>query len=189
MTTTRSNPQLTLRPQDVVVLLRLSLEAGPVPTYAVLAQELRLTASEIHAAVERSIQAQLARKDSAGKPRVVRDALRQFLTQGARYAFPATRGGLSRGMPTGYAAEPLKSKIVQPNEPPPVWPSKDGTVRGEILYPLYPTVPDAATRNPALAERLALFDAIRGGSARERALATQLLDALLAPLPEVSHES
>jgi hypothetical protein len=48
-------------------------------------------------------------------------------------------------------------------------------VRGEAFYPLYPSVPDAAARNPALYELLVLFDAIRGGSPRERALALPML--------------
>ena len=42
-----------------------------------------------------------------------------------------------------------------------------------------PLLPDAATRNPALYELLVLFDAIRGGSPRERAIALQLLDERL----------
>ena len=57
----KSNPQVVLRPQDLVVLLRLSMEKGPAPTYAALASELNLTASEIHAGVERAVLAQLAR--------------------------------------------------------------------------------------------------------------------------------
>lgn len=175
----KSNPQVILRPQDLVVLLRLSIGSGVAPTYAELASELNLTASEIHAGVERAVLAQLARKDSAGKASVVREALRQFVLNGARYAFPATRGGMARGMPTGYAAPPLADKIVQPNEPAPVWPHKHGTVRGETLYPLYPTVPEAAGRNPALYELLVLFDAVRGGSPRERALALAMLDERL----------
>jgi hypothetical protein len=173
------NPQVVLRPQDVVVLLRLALlEPGAFsPPYAALASELGLTASEIHAGIERAVAAQLARKDKGGKPSVVRDALMLFLQYGARYAFPATRGEATRGTPTGYAAPPLKDKIVQPNEPAPVWPFKSGAVRGMAFYPLYPTVPEAASRNPALYELLALFDAVRGGSARERALALELLNA------------
>lgn len=171
----KSNPQIVLRPQDLVVLLRLALEPGAAPTYAVLASELGLTASEVHAGLGRATIAQLARKDKAGKPSVVRDALKLFVEHGARYAFPATHGGITRGMPTGYAAPPLKDKIVQPSELAPVWPHKNGTVRGEAFYPLYPTVPEAAGRNPALYELLVLFDAIRGGSARERALALELL--------------
>lgn len=157
------------------MLLRLALEPGAAPTYAALASELGLTASEIHAGLERATIAQLARKGKAGKPSVVRDALKLFVEHGARYAFPAIHGSATRGIPTGYAAPPLKDKIVQPNEPPPVWPHKNGTVRGVAFYPLYPSVPEAAGRNPALYELLVLFDAIRGGSARERALALELL--------------
>lgn len=179
MANAKSNPQVTLRPQDLVILLRLSLESGLAPTYAMLGDELRLTASEVHAAIGRAVMAQLARKDEAGKASVVREALRLFIQHGARYAFPATHGGATRGMPTSYAASPLKEKIVQPNEPIPVWPYKHGTVRGVAYYPLYPTAPEAASRNPALYELLVLFDAIRGGSPRERTLALDLIDQRL----------
>lgn len=172
----KSNPQIVLRPQDVVVLLRLSLERGPAPTYANLADELKLTASEIHAGVERAMAAQLVRKDAAGKPAVLLEPLRLFVQHGVRYCFPATRGEMTRGLPTGYAAPPLLTQIVQPNEAPPVWPYKAGTVRGVAFYPLYPTVPEAAARNPGLYELLALLDAVRGGSPRERALAITELD-------------
>jgi len=48
------------------------------------------------------------------------------------------------------------------------------------FYPLYPTVPMAAEKNPALYELLVLFDAVRGGSPRERALALPMLDERLA---------
>lgn len=176
----KSNPQVVLRPQDLVVLLRLASEHGVSPTYAALGSELGLTASEVHAGLERAVLAQLARKDQAGKATVVREALRLFVQHGARYAFPAIRGEMTRGLPTGYAAAPLKDKILQPNEPPPVWPYKHGTVRGMAFYPLYPSVPEAAARNPVLYELLVLFDAVRGGSARERAIAVQLLDERLA---------
>ena len=175
MSRAKSNPQIALKPQDLVVLLRLALTHGETPTYAMLAAELGLTASEIHAGLERATLARLARKDSAGKPSVVREALKLFVMHGACYAFPAMRGEATRGLPTSHAAPPLKDKIVQPNELPPVWPHKDGTVRGMAFYPLYPTVPVAAGRNQALYELLVLFDAIRGGSPRERALALELL--------------
>jgi hypothetical protein len=91
-----------------------------------------------------------------------------------------------RGMPTGYAAPPLSKIIVPPAaalEPPPVWPDAAGTVRGSVLYPLYPSVPIAALRLPALYELLTLFDALRAGSARERALARTMLADCLAREP------
>ncbi|MBK8963130.1 MAG: hypothetical protein IPM75_08625 [Candidatus Competibacteraceae bacterium] len=111
----------------------------------------------------------------------MREALRLFVQHGARYCFPATRGSLTRGMPTSYAATPLKDRIVQSADPVPVWPYKNGTVRGFAFYPLYPTVPDAAERNSAPHELLVLFDAVRGGSPRERALALEMLDVRLKP--------
>lgn len=180
MPTHPSNPQINLRPQDLLVLLRLALGDKPMASYAALATELGMTASALHASVGRCVQAQLARKDEDGKPVAMHEMLRLFLQHGARYAFPATRGGLTRGWPTAHAAEPLRSKIVQSNEPPPVWPAKDGPVRGTTFYPLYPSVPKAVKSNPALYEVLALFDAVRGGSPRERALALPMLEQRLA---------
>ncbi|MBR7747763.1 hypothetical protein [Undibacterium baiyunense] len=179
MTAVKTNPQIILRPQDLVVLLRLSLENGPAPTYASLADELCLTASEIHAGVKRAEAAQLLFKDEAGKAIVIKEALRLFVQHGARYAFPATRGSESRGMPTSYAAAPLADKIVAGSGVLPVWPYKGGSARGFAFYPLYPSVPQAAMRNAALYELLVLFDAIRGGSPRERALAIGMLDERL----------
>lgn len=175
----KSNPQMVLRPQDLLVLMRLALvqpQEG-APAYAALASELGLTASEVHGAVERATAAQLATKDEAGRPCVRLEPLRLFVEHGARFSFPATRGPMTRGVPTGYAAAPLNTLIrAHASEPPPVWPDKDGAVRGETLHPLYPTASQAARRNPALHELLALFDAIRAGSPRERALAVQELD-------------
>ena len=179
MARAKSNPQVVLRPQDLVVLLRLALERGPAPTYATLAAELEMTASEAHAAVERAVAAQLAYKDAGGKATVILTALRAFVQHGARYCFPAVRGSLTRGLPTGYAAPPLNELIVAGSDPLPVWPHKNGTVRGMAFFPLYPSLPEAAARNPALYELLALFDAVRGGSARERALAFDLLEKRL----------
>jgi hypothetical protein len=179
MARTASNPQPVLRPQDLVVLLRLALEPGSPPSYSALAADLGMTASEVHAAVERAVVAQLAVKGADAKATVVRAALKLFLQHGARYCFPASRGGMTRGVPTGYPAAPLKAQIRPGTEPPPVWPSKNGTVRGLALHPLYPSVPEAAARNPALGELLAIFDAVRGGSARERTLAVALLEERL----------
>lgn len=180
MARSKANPQVVLRPQDVVILLRLALSGEAMPTYAALAAELGMTASEVHAGIERAVVAQLAAKDAGGKPRVLLPVLRQFLQHGARYCFPATRGSLTRGLPTGYAAAPLDQAIRAGADPVPVWPDKAGTTRGIALHPLYPSVPGAAARNPALYELLALFDAVRGGNARERALAIDLLDKRLS---------
>jgi hypothetical protein len=110
---------------------------------------------------------------------VVKAALKEFVLHGARYAFPATLGATTRGMPTGYAAAPLSSMLSQPEELPPVWPDPQGTRRGVAFYPLYPTAPRAARNDTRLYECLVLLDALRGGAARERQIALKLLDERL----------
>jgi hypothetical protein len=70
--------------------------------------------------------------------------------------------------------------VSQPNELPPVWPDAEGNKRGVTFHPLYPTAPLAAPKDRLLYEFLALFDALRGGAARERQLAARLLCERLA---------
>ncbi len=76
-------------------------------------------------------------------------------------------------MPTGYAALPLRELIIQPDEPPPVWPDPEGQVRGYEFSPLYSSVPRACEIDHRLYELLALIDAIRDGRARERKIAIE----------------
>ncbi len=180
MAGSKSNPQLSLRPQDVVVLLRLALDKDRPPSYAVLAQDTQLTASEVHASVKRCIMAQLIHKGENAKPCVLLEPLKLFLVHGVRYCFPAIRGEMTRGLPTSHAAPPLAGIIVPGQEPVPVWPDKNGTTRGMTLQPLYPTVPAAAAKNPQLYELLALTDAVRSGSARERSIAQKMLELRLS---------
>jgi len=169
---------MILKPQDLVVLLKLVALGSQGWTFQRLAVELSISQSEVHAAVRRVVAASLmTQASSAGRP--VRAALLEFLVHGAKYAFPPKRGELTRGVPTGYAAPPLDKLIGGSSEPPPVWPYAEGKVRGYALAPLYRSVPEAALRDPALYELLALVDAIRDGRARERSLARQAIEQRL----------
>lgn len=171
---------MILKPQDVVILLKL-VALGPEPwTYQRLAVELSISQSEVHAGVRRAVAARLMSDATTAGGRPVLQTLAEFLIHGVRYAYPPERGALVAGMPTGYAAPPLNKVIVQPNEPPPVWPYAQGSVRGYSFAPLYPSVPAAAARDPKLYELLALVDAIRDGRARERNLAAKELQSRLA---------
>jgi hypothetical protein len=165
-----------LKPQDVVVLLKLSVLGGEW-SYPSLAQALGMSASEVHNAIRRATDSGLM---NPATKRPDRQALVEFLVHGLRYVFPAERGGITRGVPTAYAALPLKDRISAGDEPVPVWPDPEGQVRGEELRPLYRSVPGAARRDPALYELLALVDSIRAGRARERALAAEELRKRLA---------
>ena len=171
----RSNQQLVLKPQDLYVLLALLTSAEDRPTYARLAERTGLAASAVHASLKRAVVAGLALIRD-GRPLVLRPQLKEFVLGGAKYAFPAVLGRVGRGIPTAYAAEPLKSVIAASTDPVPVWAHKSGKARGVSLAPLYPTIPEAAPRDANLYAALALFDAYRSGQARERAAAQKLLE-------------
>lgn len=172
---------LSLKPQDVCVLLKIALlHRGPW-SYGQLSLELGMSASEVHAGVKRAAHASLIRLDDGwGAPEV--NALEEFLVHGLKYAFSPVRGGLTRGVPTAHAAPPLRGLFPAPPGPPLVWPDADGNVEGFGFSPLYKSVPFAAKRDPRLYELLALVDALRAGDCCEPARLRQALRARLRPL-------
>jgi len=161
-----------LKPQDLVAAIYLSLHEGPW-TYPALSAALGLSASEAHAAVKRAQASGLVNLHTR-KP--MKAELLEFLLHGVRYVYPVQRGALTRGLPTSHAAPPLNGRIMKSaNDATPVWPDPQGKVRGEAWAPLYPKAVDACRRDESLYEILALVDAIRGGRARERAIAADEL--------------
>lgn len=161
---------MSLKPQDVYVLLKIVAAECSRPPYARLAVDLGMSASEVHASIKRSQTARLVCGIESNNS-VNLAALEEFLVHGLKYAFPAERGQFTRGLPTSYAAEPLRRKIAQGSDPIPVWPYQYGQRRGITLLPLHRSAPDAALRDHAFYEYLALADALRDGRARERKLA------------------
>jgi len=170
---------MSLKPQDLLVVLKIVALQGGDWAYGRLALELGMSPSEVHAAVKRLLAARLMLPDESGAPQPAFRALEEFLLHGLRYAFFPERGALVPGMPTAHAAAPLNTQILADGEPPPVWPDPQGSVRGYALAPLYPSAPHAARQDAALYELLALVDALRDGRARERALAATLLQQRL----------
>jgi hypothetical protein len=116
-------------------------------------------------------------RDGAIRPNMA--ALRAFLINGAPYAYPAVRGELTIGFPTGHAVPPLSDRLQAAADSAPVWPHPEGTTRGEALLPLYEKLPIAARDDRELYELLALFDSLRIGQAREREMARALLESRL----------
>ena len=144
------------------------------PPMSVIATQLTISPSEVHGALGRLQFAHLVHgNELRNRPNIA--ACEEFLLHGVKYAFPAERGSVTRGMPTSYAAPPLNSEIAPGDELPPVWPWRDGQVRGIALAPLYKTAPFAALRDPRLYELLSLVDALRDGRARERKIAEREL--------------
>ena len=158
---------MALKPQDVMVLLKLIAINKLSWKYNELAVELGMSPAEVHAAGKRSLAAQLAVKREGHLVPNIRN-LEEFLVHGLRYAFYPVRGESTRGMPTLFGASPLAERIVHAAEPLPVWPDPEGSAFGSSFLPLYKSAPRAAKADAALYELLVLVDAIRGGNARER---------------------
>tara|TARA_R110002073_G_scaffold245044_10_gene407656 strand:+ start:5564 stop:6067 length:504 start_codon:yes stop_codon:yes gene_type:complete len=165
---------MSMHAQDVVVALKLAFAPEGL-SYAALADELGLSASQVYAAVKRAEGAGLL---VAGSRTVNKQALIEFLVHGLKYVFPAKRGPIVRGMPTAHSAPPLNETIIDDGTPV-VWPDPKGTVRGESIEPLHKGVPKAAKLDERLYQSLSLIDAIRTGRARERKIAAQKLTAMI----------
>jgi len=163
---------MILKPQDVVILLKL-IAIGKAPwSYGPLAVSLWMSPSEVHAGVKRTIAARLASKR---KDRAIPNArnLEEFIIHGLPYVFVPELGEVTRGMPTSYAGPPLSSLFDASDDLPPVWPDKSGEVKGQAFSPLYKSVPQAAREDDTLYALLTLVDAIRGGRAREKSMAVE----------------
>ena len=169
-----------MKAQDILIILKIQCLVdqgeGDVPaswSQRQLADTTGVSLSQVNAACRRLEGAGLL---SPGNRKVIRASLLEFLVHGLRYIFPVQMGSVTRGMPTGYAGEPLKSEfLLSEDELVPVWPDAQGSVRGLSFEPIYRTAPAAARKDQRLYEYLVLIDAIRGGRARERARAIEIL--------------
>ena len=164
-------PLRGMRPQDIAILLKIvSLNKTPWKTTD-LASQLYISQSEISQALHRNWSAGLL-DDS--KKNVHKKSLVEFLIHGVKYVYPQKPGPIVRGTPTAHSAPPL-SKMIQSSGDVYVWPDEEGTVRGEMIQPLYPNVPKAAKADHTFYELLALVDAVRVGKSRESKIAADEL--------------
>jgi len=163
----------SLKPVDVLILLKLVANGDQPWSYARLSGEIGVVPSQISNSLRRCERARLLERSDS--PRPYRPHLTEFLIHGVKYCFPAATGSLTRGIPTSYAAPPLSSLLNPTDDPPPVWPYSHGEVRGIGLTPIHRAAPEAALKDGKLYQLLALVDAIRTGRARERELAAREL--------------
>jgi len=163
--------QNSMKPQDIVILLKIIALNNDNWQQLPLAFSLRMSQSEVSQSVARSKFAGLL--DDTGK-RVMRQALVDFLQYGLAVVFPVKPGAIVRGIPTAHSAAPLNQKINSGEKY--VWSFAMGNVRGHGITPLYTSVPQAAMEDERLYELLSLVDALRVGKARERNLAFQELN-------------
>ena len=160
----------SMKPQDVVVLLKVIAVNNDNWQQIPLAYSLKMSQSEVSQSVARSKFAGLL--DDSGK-KVMRQALYDFLQYGLAVVFPAKPGAVVRGIPTAHSTAPLNREINSGEDY--VWPFAKGNVRGHGITPLYATVPQAALDDEQLYALLALADALRVGKVREKNIAVQEL--------------
>jgi hypothetical protein len=163
---------LSMKPQDIVVLVKLFLLQNAEWSMTGLAESIRLSASETHAAIGRLTVSALL-DTLTRKPN--RAAMEEFLLRGMKYVFPATIGAQERGMPTAHSAPFWKGKIIFDEADIYVWPYENGKNKGIAILPLYKTAPLAAECDTRLYDMLALLDVIRVGRKRELKIAEEEL--------------
>ncbi|MFN3378782.1 MAG: hypothetical protein ACK41O_04955 [Runella zeae] len=192
-----------MRPQDIVIMLAivagsklpnawedssvLSQDKGlespekfslsrrltiPPPNNKSIATSLQISEAEVSESLRRSSYAGLI-LDLKHK-QISKKALLDFILYGLKYVFPARPGSLVRGIPTAQSAPVLNKLIVSDEHF--VWEYAEGKVRGQLIEPLYPTVPAIVMNNSNLYGLLALVDAIRTGSSRTVRLASEELE-------------
>ena len=168
------NSKQNMKPQDIVLLLKIVSLNNTSWNQSTVAEELGISQAEISESVARSKNSGLL--DSKGKT-VMKYALSEFLQYGIRYAFPQKPGAVVRGVPTAHSASPLNQKIQSDEKY--VWAYAKGNTRGQSIEPLYSSVPEAALKDEKLYELLAITDAIRVGRTREKEIAVEYLKKYL----------
>ena len=100
-----------MRPQDVVILLKIATLKDKVWNGKNLYTTLFISPSEVSESLNRSMIAGLL---DAGKRKLMRQAFLEFLEHGLKYVYPQQPGALVRGMPTAHSAPPIKQNYSKP---------------------------------------------------------------------------
>lgn len=164
--------KLHLKPQDIVVLLRVLTWPGESWTYDRLGESLQMSSSHAYYALQR---AEFCRLYDVERDRIRKGGLHEFLVHGIRYAFAVHRGTSERGIPTAHSASWAEDHLAASASEDYVWPHPTGTHRGLAVEPLYKSVPDIVGAAPELHDLLAMVDTLRLGSRRERDVAGEVI--------------
>lgn len=151
-----------MRPQDIVILLKIISKGNLSWQNKDLANELFISQSEISDSLNRSLVANLVNSE---KKKVHRKSLLEFIEHGLHYVFPVIAGGMVNGIYTAHSHPFMKEHFKSDTEY--VWPNERGEVRGFAIEPLYKDVVNAVNQDEKLYKALALIDVIRVGRVRE----------------------
>jgi hypothetical protein len=161
-----------MRPQDIVILLKILAKESQPWQNKDLSAELYISASEITESLHRSALAGLI--DSDNRKKVYRQSILEFLEHGLHYVFPTAPGTMINGVYTAHS-HPFMQQQFQVETLHYVWPDPRGNVRGLSIEPLYKEQVKAAMHDQKLYLMLALIDVIRVGRVRELKVAIEEL--------------
>lgn len=149
-------------------MLLMKLMVHPGMPQKNLAKELFISTAEVSHGMKRLRVSQFINQESS----VSKEAVIEFLIHGLKYIFPAEFGTLGAGVPTAYAKPGFKYVRYKKDDVY-VWPHPQGSERGVVLKPIYPTLPDACLQDDQLYTIAALTEMIRVGRAREKNIAAE----------------
>ena len=172
---TRMKKHHGMRPQDIVVLLKIIACNNPEWRNIDIAQDIRLSPSEVSEALNRC---KIAGLIDSKKKKVNVNSFTEFIIYGLKYVFPAESGPVVRGIPTAHSASPVKEHIASGNDAY-VWPYAKGTLRGQAIEPLYKTLPQVIKEGDLFYELLTIVDTFRVGRVREIKIAIEELNKRL----------
>lgn len=155
-----------MRPQDVVILLKIICLKRKDWQIMDLSRELFISQSEVSESLNRSVLGDLI---DHSKRKVKRRSLLEFIQYGLHHVFPQMPGPMMNGIPTAHAHPFMKQYFS--SEMTYVWPDNRENERGLSIEPLYAKQTDAVKIDAKLYKLLALIDIIRVGKTRELKIA------------------
>ncbi|MBC85605.1 MAG: hypothetical protein CL677_00380 [Bdellovibrionaceae bacterium] len=168
--------QKMLRPQDIVLAVKLAVakEKGMQPME--LARELVISQAEVYNSLERLRESKLI--DSENRP--ILRSLRNLIVHGLPFIYPAELGPVERGILVAHSGPILNKEFKPSGMDKVVWSDPEGKDSGQSIKPLFKSIPQASKRDKKLYEVLSLIEALRVGRVRERKSAERHLQEALA---------
>lgn len=163
-----------MRPQDLVILIKIALNKEGNLQIKDLAKDLYISPSEVSKSLKRS---EFAGLYLPTQKKVMRQALMEIIQYAVKYIYPTIPGYMTNGIPTAIS-HPYMTAKFEPNIKY-VWQDNNAMERGLAVTPLYDGAINAAKHDEDLYLVLALIDVLRIGKNREKDISIQMLKTKL----------
>lgn len=151
-----------MRPQDIVILLKVCSFKDSAWQISTIANTLLISISEVSESLNRS---KIANLIDYKKKNINRQNLLEFLEHGVHYVFPQEPGAMVRGISTAHSHPFMKKMFTAEIDY--VWPDREGDTIGLMIEPFYARQIEAIKQDDTLYLLLSLVDVIRVGRVRE----------------------